>query len=679
MAAKDVVRRYEKDETEIEQELATLLGGTQDLDQLIEGRTGDVRPESTVTATVLSVDEERGRVLVDIGGKAEAPIPLEEFEDGTPSPGDTFEVFYYGDDRATSMPVVSKREADRERAWGRVVERYEPGDIIEGEVKKKIKGGLLVDVEGVLVFLPASQIDIRRTPEPADFIGQTVRAKIVKIDQERRNIVVSRRQLLEEERQEKRESLLEELEVGQVRKGEVKNIADFGAFVDLGGIDGLLHVTDMTYGRIKHPREMVRIGDIVEVKVIGIDRDRDRVALSMKALHEDPWSNIGERYPVGSVHTGRIANIVPYGLFVELEPGVEGLVHVSELSWTRQNINPENEYERGQEVQIFVKAIDLEKNEMSLSIREVEGNPWDRIAENYQPGTVIEATVKNLASYGAFVEIEEGIDGLLHNTDFHWTRKIQHPSEMVRKGDRIQCVVLAVDKEKQRISLGMKQLTKNPWEDYIPANYHVGDVMSGVITKNISSGCFVKLEEELEAFMHFSTLPQEWQQKPEEHCIPGLKVEVRVTRVDCGEERIGLAFLHAECEENEEVIARWKEAQERKKARAAARAAAREARQQEAEGGAGAKPEGDANEVKPEGDANEVKAEGDASEVKAEGDASEVKAEGDANEVKAEGDANEVKAEGDANEVKAEDEPEAAAGTEEEKPAAGGDEAPAGD
>ena len=584
MTAKDVVRRFSLDESELDQKMAQLLGDSPDLGALVRGRIGGARPESTVQATVLMVDQPNGRVLVDIGGKAEAPISIGEFEDGLPNPGDSFEVYYHGDDRSTNVPVVSKREADRERAWSTVVGRYKPGDVIEGQVKKKIKGGLLVGVDGVLVFLPASQIDIRRTPEPGDLLGQSVRARIVKIDEARRNIVVSRRQLLEEERQEKRTTLLGEIQEGQVRKGEVKNIADFGAFVDLGGIDGLLHVTDMSYGRIKHPREMLKIGDVLDVYVQTVDRDRNRIALSLKALRPDPWSNIAERYPVGKVFDGRIVNIVPYGLFVELEPGVEGLVHVSELSWARQNINPEGEYKKDQQIKVYVKAIDLEKKEMSLSVREVEGNPWDRIAENYTPGTVIEATVKNLASYGAFVEIEEGIDGLLHNTDFHWTRKIQHPSEMVRKGDRIQCVVLAVDKEKQRISLGMKQLTKNPWEDYIPANYHVGDVLSGTITKNISAGCFVKLEEELEAFMHYSTLPQEWQNNPEEHCIAGLKAEVRVVRVDCGEERIGLAFLHAEFTENDEVLAKHKEAQEKKKAKAAARAAAKAAKQAETGG-----------------------------------------------------------------------------------------------
>ena len=545
MVSKDIIRRFDLDDADLDAQLADALGSNtaESIGDLIGDKTGDVEREAIVPATVLSIDEANGRVLVDIGGKAEAPLLLEEFDDLIPGVGDVVEVYYRGDDRATNVPVVSKRDADRERSWALIVGKYEPGDILEGEAKKLIKGGLLVLVDGVLVFMPASQIDIRRVANPADFIGTEMRAKIVKIDEERKNIVISRRQLLEEERQEKRESLLSEIEEGQTRKGEVKNIADFGAFVDLGGMDGLLHVTDMSYGRIKHPREMVKIGDIIEVFVLSIDRDRNRVALSLKALTQDPWEAISKRYPAKTTHKGRIANIVPYGLFVELEPGVEGLVHVTELSWTQKNPNPEAEFEKGQEIDIFVKAIDMEKKEMSLSVREVEGNPWDRIADHYAPGTVIEATVKNLASYGAFVEIEEGIDGLLHNTDFHWTRKIQHPSEIVRKGVRIQCVVLAVDKEKQRISLGMKQLTKNPWEDYIPSNYHVGDMLAGTVTKHISAGCFVQLEDDLEAFMHYSTLPQEWHDDPEKNCIPGLRIEVRVVRVDCGEERIGLSYI----------------------------------------------------------------------------------------------------------------------------------------
>lgn len=582
MVSKDLIRRYDLGDDELDSQLSTLLGTSADnLDTLIGDHDGAVERDQIVPAKVLEIDDENGFVLVDIGGKAEAPIPLTEFEDDIPEVGSTIEVFYRGDDRHTSVPSVSKREADRERAWAKIVGVYEPGDIIEGEAKKLIKGGLLVQVDGVQVFMPASQIDIRRVANPADFIGTDIRAKIVKIDEERRNIVISRRQLLEEERMEKRSSLLSEIEEGQVRTGEVKNIADFGAFVDLGGMDGLLHVTDMSYGRIKHPREMVRIGDLIEVYVLSIDRERNRVALSLKALTKDPWEGLADRFPVGTTHAGRIANIVPYGLFVELEPGVEGLVHVTELSWTQKNPNPEGEFEKGDSIQVFVKAIDFEKKEMSLSVREVEGNPWDRIAEHYAPGTVIEATVKNLASYGAFVEIEDGIDGLLHNSDFHWTRKIQHPSEIVHKGDRIQCVVLQVDREKQRISLGMKQLTKNPWEDYIPSQYHVGDMLAGVVTKHIAAGCFVKLEDDLEAFMHYSSLPQEWHESPETKCIPGLKVEVRVVRVDCGEERIGLNFIHADFDENEEVRKAWTEAQEAKAARKAARQAAKEAKADE--------------------------------------------------------------------------------------------------
>jgi len=600
MVSKDLIRRYDLNDEELERQLASAMGGSESaaISEMIGDNVGAVDRDQIVPARVLSIDAENGFVLIDIGGKAEAPVAITDFDGDIPEPGTSIEVYYRGDDRHTNVPVVSKKDADRERAWSKIVGIYEPGDIIEGEAQKLIKGGLLVAVDGVQVFLPASQIDIRRVSNPLDFIGLNVRAKIVKIDEERRNIVISRRMLLEEERMEKRAALLEDIAEGQVRTGEVKNIADFGAFVDLGGMDGLLHVTDMSYGRIKHPREMVRIGDEIEVYVLSIDRARSRVALSLKALTTDPWEGIAERFPQGSTHKGRIANIVPYGLFVEVEPGVEGLVHVTELSWTQKNPNPEGEYEKGQEIEVQVKAIDMEKKEMSLSVREVEGNPWDRIAEHYAPGTVIEATVKNLASYGAFVEIEEGIDGLLHNSDFHWTRKVQHPSEVAHKGDRIQCVVLAVDREKQRISLGQKQLTKNPWEDYIPANYHVGDMLSGVISKHISAGAFVKLEDDLEAFMHYSTLPQEWHENPEKHCLPNMRVEVRVVRVDCGEERIGLSFIHAEFEENAEVRTKWEEAQAakaaKKAAKAAAKAAAAEAKGEEAGGGETAEASTDA-------------------------------------------------------------------------------------
>lgn len=321
MAGKETVRRYDISTEELEVQLAAALGSTV-FGDMVGDDTCSVTPDAIVSAIVLGIDEERERVLVDIGGKAEAPLAYSEFEDGLPKAGDTFEVFYYGDDRHTSVPVVSKSEADRERAWSKVVGVYEQGDIIEGMVKKKIKGGLLISVDGVLVFMPASQIDLRRTAEPDDFIDTMMRAKIVKIDEERRNIVVSRRQLLEEERAESREKLLGELEEGQIRKGEVKNIADFGAFVDLGGMDGLLHVTDMSYGRIKHPREMLKIGDVIEVFISKVDRERNRVALSLKALSTDPWENISDRFPIDSTHAGKIANIVPYGLFVQLADGV---------------------------------------------------------------------------------------------------------------------------------------------------------------------------------------------------------------------------------------------------------------------------------------------------------------------------------------------------------------------
>jgi small subunit ribosomal protein S1 len=578
MASKASIRLYDISDKELEDQLRAVEGIENYSNTLAEVPVDKVVQDEIIEAKVLTIDEEQQVVRLDINAKAEAALLFSEFDNKElPNVGDVIEVLYRGDNRQTNVPEVSKKDADHQRAWSKIVGKYHPGDVLDGYVQKLVKGGLMVSIDGVEVFMPASQIDIRRVAEPNDFVETTIQAKVVKIDEERQNIVISRRLLLEEERLEKRAELLENLEEGQTRTGEVKNIADFGAFVDLGGIDGLLHVTDMSYGRIKHPRELLKIGDQIEVFVQSIDNDRNRVALSLKALSNDPWENIEERYPSASVHKGRIANIVPYGLFVEIEEGVEGLVHVTELSWTQKNPNPEAEYSKGDEIDVYVKAIDFDKKEMSLSVREVEGNPWQRLAEHYAPGTVIEATIKNLASYGAFVEIEEGIDGLLHNTDFHWTRKIQHPSEIVKKGDRLQCVVLNVDLDKQRISLGMKQLTKNPWEDYIPSTYHVGDMLSGEITKHIAAGCFVKLEDELEAFLHYSTLPQEWHENPQSHCLVNMKIEVRIVRIDCGEERIGLSFIHADFDENVEVRAKWEEAQAAKAAKKAARQAAKEA------------------------------------------------------------------------------------------------------
>ena len=561
------VKKYELDAEELDRRLEAAMGGFDAavLDEALADSINPITPGSIVHAKVDSVDQRTGFVVLDIGGKSEGSIALSEFGEDLPEPGQTYEVFYdgLGDDDTAQL---SKRRADRLRAWERLAEKHNEGDEVHGVVQRKIKGGLLVDVEGVNVFLPASQVNLRRTHDISDFIGEPIRARIIKIDSERMNVVVSRRKLLEEERQRQKEELLKDIQENQVRMGTVKNIADFGVFVDLGGIDGLLHITDMSWGRVRHPSEMVSMGDEIEVKVLRVDFERERIALGLKQKQASPWDGIDTRYPVNSRHVGEVVNIMSYGAFVKLEDGVEGLVHISEMSWTKRINHPSELVKPGDKVEVVVLEIDLEKQEISLGMKQAETNPWELVEENYPPGTIIEGTVRNLTTYGAFVEIEEGIDGLLHVSDMSWTKKVSHPSEMVRKGDKMRCVVLSVDTSKKRIALGLKQLSNDPWSELIPSNYHIGDLLSGYVTKITNFGVFVKLEEDLEGLLHISELADHKIESPEEVVKPGMKIEVRVIRVDTEERKIGLSFVHADFEENDELAAK-----------AAAEAAANEA------------------------------------------------------------------------------------------------------
>ena len=483
------VRQYELDPDELERRLtASFKISVDELEDSIAGSITDVHPGQIVRAKVDTVDERTGLVVMDVGGKAEGTIPLSEFGESMPLPGEEFEVFFEGLDEY-DMSILSKRRADRQRAWERVSTKYAEGDEVQGVVQRKIKGGLLVDVEGVNVFLPASQVNLRRTHDISDFINEPVRARIIKIDPERMNIVVSRRKLLEEERQKQKEHLLKDIQENQIRTGVVKNIADFGVFVDLGGIDGLLHITDMSWGRISHPSEMVHLDQEIEVKVLRVDFERERIALGLKQKTASPWEGVEARYPVGTKLSGEVVNIMSYGAFVKLEEGIEGLVHISEMSWTRRINHPSELVKIGDKVDVVVLEFNHAKQEISLGMKQAEMNPWDMVDDHYPVGTVIEGTVRNLTSYGAFVEIEEGIDGLLHVSDMSWTKKVSHPSEMVKKGDRLQCVVLSVDKEKKRIALGKKQLTADPWMELIPSQFHVGDLLSGYVTKITNFGC----------------------------------------------------------------------------------------------------------------------------------------------------------------------------------------------
>jgi small subunit ribosomal protein S1 len=456
------------------------------------------------------------------------------------------------DDRG--MIVLSKRKAEKIEKWLKVMETVKEGDVVTGTVTRKIKGGLLVDI-GVNVFLPASQVDIRRPHDIGEYIGKPIKCLVLKIDEARRNIVVSRRSLIENERAQKKADLLKELQVGQLRKGIVKNIADFGAFVDLGGIDGLLHITDMSWGRIAHPSEMVKIDDEIEVKILHIDYEKEKIALGLKQKSASPWDNVPTKYPVNSTHKGTVVNVMSYGAFVKLEDGIEGLVHISEMSWTKRISHPSEMVQIDQPVEVMVLDINQEKQEISLGMKQTQSNPWDKVADRYPPGQLVTGKVRNLTNYGAFVEIEEGIDGLLHVSDMSWTKKVAHPSEMVRKGDRLRCVVLSVDTGKKRIALGLKQLSLDPWLDTIPSNYHVGDLLSGYVTKITNFGVFVKLEDDLEGLLHISELSDHKIASPEEVVRPGMKIEVRVIRVDTEERKIGLSFVHADFEENEKILA----------------------------------------------------------------------------------------------------------------------------
>jgi len=420
------------------------------------------------------------------------------------------------------------------------MQAYKVGDVVKGKAVRKIKGGLLVDI-GVHVFLPASQIDVRRVGDPGDWIGREMECKIIKIDEERRNIVLSRRKMLEEERDKMKKDLLGTIQKGEVRRGVVKNITEFGAFIDLGGIDGLLHITDMSWGRIQHPSELVKVDQTVEVKVLDYDLARERISLGMKQLQSNPWSNAPTKFPIGSRVKGEVVNIMPYGAFVKLEPGVEGLVHISEMSWTRSIQHPNEVVQLGQQVEVVVLDINADKQEISLGMKQAEANPWTQVEEKYPVGTKVKGKVRNMTTYGAFVELEEGIDGLLHVSDMSWTKKITHPSAMLKKGDEVEAIVLTVDKERKRVALGMKQLSEDPWVTDIPSRFKPGDVVNGEVTKLTSFGAFVEIERDLEGLLHISEMGDKVE-KPEAVVNPGQKLELKIINVDANERKIGLSM-----------------------------------------------------------------------------------------------------------------------------------------
>ncbi len=523
-----------------------------DVNQIVEGK-------------IIHVDDEM--VLIDVGYKSEGTISLNEWEEdeNQPEVGQTIRVLIEdvedtqsrNDDRG--MIVLSKRKAEKIEKWMKVMETVHEGDIVNGEVTRKIKGGLLVDI-GVNVFLPASQVDIRRPHDIGEYISKTIECLVLKIDESRRNIVVSRRSLIEAQRAERKADLLKELEVNQLRKGVVKNIADFGAFVDLGGIDGLLHITDMSWGRINHPSEILKIDDELEVVILHIDYEKEKIALGLKQKSASPWENVASKYPVGSVVNGTVVNVMSYGAFVKLEDGIEGLVHISEMSWIKRISHPSELVAIDDMIDVAVLRIDEQKQEVSLGMKQTQDNPWEKVADRYPVDSLVNGKVRNLTNYGAFIEIEEGIDGLLHVSDMSWTRKISHPSEVIEKGQEVECKVLSVDQDRRRIALGLKQMDEDPWVTEIPNRYQQGQLVQGKVTKITNFGVFVGLEDGLEGLLHISELADHKVENPQDVVSVGDEIEVKILRVDSEERKIGLSRKRVEWAEEDEAAAEAAEA-----------------------------------------------------------------------------------------------------------------------
>ena len=497
---------------------------------IVEGKVLEVRP---------------AEVLVDIGYKSEGVIPAMEFGDlSTVKVGDAVNVMLVQIEDEEGMVVLSKRQADEQLQWQKVLSSYQEGSVVEGIIRSRVRGGVIVDVGGVDAFLPGSQIDIMPVHNVDSMIGVKYEFKVIKINTDRRNIIVSRRELLEDRQKSRKKELLDTIVVGERRRGKVKNITDFGAFVDLNGLDGLLHITDMSWGRVKHPSDLVQVGQELEIVILEVDRDRERVSLGLKQAQSNPWDDIEARYPVGSRLRGKVVSLAPYGAFVEIEPGIEGLVHVSEISWTKRVAKASDVLNVGDEVDVAVLSVNKDEQKIALGIRQTAENPWDTVVERYPVGSRVKGKVRNFTSYGAFVELEDGIDGMIHVSDMSWTRKINHPSEVLQKGQDVEAVVLEVDGQASRISLGLKQATDDPWNTIV-AKYRVGQIVSGKISKVASFGAFVELEEGIDGLVHISQISDQHVEKVKDVLQVGQDVQARILRIDRAERRIGLSVKAA--------------------------------------------------------------------------------------------------------------------------------------
>lgn len=517
---------------------AVLENTNQELSDLIDAKFREFREGTIVKGTIIEIRPQV--VLVDIGYKSEGAIPSNEFEDEEIEVGDEVEVLLERLENDEGMVVLSKEKAAHKQNWEKIVKVFQDGGLVRGKVKAVVKGGLTVNV-GVEAFLPGSQVDIIPPKDLNEYVGNVYEFKIVKVNDERKNIVLSRREVIEAERAELRQHFLQSVKVGDKVTGAVKNITDFGAFVDLQGMDGLLHITDMSWGRINHPSEMLIIGQPVDVVILDVDREKERVSLGLKQMSDNPWEDIERKFAIGSNVKGKVTKLLPYGAFIELERGVEGLVHVSELSWVKRITRPSDVLELDQVIEAVVLGISIEEQKISLGVRQLEPNPWDEIESRYPIGATIKGPVRNLTAYGAFVELEEGIDGMVHVSDMSWTRKINHPSEVLKKNDEVEAIVLSIDKANQRVSLGLKQLEDDPWS-HIDERFKVGDLVKGTVAKIASFGAFISLDGDIDGLIHISQLSEDHVEKVKDVIKVGDEVEARVIKVDKVERRIGLSI-----------------------------------------------------------------------------------------------------------------------------------------
>ena len=512
---------------------------TADFQQLIAASVKNYREGSIVKGHIL--EKRPKEFLIDIGYKSEGVVSASEFDNPEEiQVGDEVEVLLERLENDQGMVILSRLKASQRQNWSKIVKLFEAEGIIKGRVKSVVKGGLIVNV-GVEAFLPASQVDINPPKDLTQFVGNTYDFKIVKLNEDRKNVVLSRRELIEAERSERRQQFLGTMSAGDKVEGTVKNITDFGAFLDLDGIDGLLHITDMSWARLTHPSEAVKPGDRLTVVVLEINKDKERISLGLKQLQSNPWDRLEERFPIGQKIKGKVTNLMPYGAFVQIEEGIEGLIHVSELSWTKRITRPSDVLTLGQDIEAVVLGVNKEDQKISLGVRQLEPNPWDEIEQRYVIGKQVRGQVRNMTAYGAFVELEEGIDGMVHVSDLSWTKKINHPSEVLKKGDEVDAIVIDIDKANQRISLGVKQLETDPWKE-IEGKFKVGDVVKGTVSKIANFGAFVELHGDIDGLVHISQISEDRVEKVKDVLKVGQEVEARVIKIDKTERRLGLSI-----------------------------------------------------------------------------------------------------------------------------------------